>query len=77
MVVLETREQLEEFLAERKASLKDIEERGVEALSRYDREVCYRGDDELALRETIRLVSNHIAYTEGKLAKMPKQERLL
>lgn len=76
MVVLETREQLEEFLAERQARLKDIEERGIEALSRFDREICYHGDEELALRETVRLVSNQIYYAESRLETLPKQATL-
>jgi hypothetical protein len=76
LVELEKREQLKAFLEERKRRLADIQERGIEALSRYDREICYGGDEATALRETLRLVNNHIAYATQKLATMPKQETL-
>jgi len=44
-----------------------LQEQGVEALSRYDREIAYGGDDERAIRMSTWLVGNHIAYFTEKL----------
>lgn len=45
-----------------------LQEQGVEALSRYDREIAYGGDDERAIQMTTWLVGNHIAYFTEKLS---------
>lgn len=42
--------------------------RGVEALSRYDREIAYGGNDELARAGTLALKYNHIRLGLGRIA---------
>src|SRR4051812_42868462 len=45
----------------------DLQEHGVEALSSYDREIAYGGDDERATQMSTWLVGNHIASFTEKL----------
>lgn len=47
--------------------LTELQEQGVEALSRYDREIAFSGDDERAIQMSTWLVGNHIAYFTEKL----------
>jgi hypothetical protein len=44
----------------------DLQEHGVEALSRYDREIAYGGDEERAIPMSTWLVGNSIAYFTEK-----------
>lgn len=46
----------------------ELQDQGVEALSRYDREIAYGGDDERAIQMSTWLVGNHIAYFTEKLS---------
>jgi hypothetical protein len=46
----------------------DLQEHGVEALSRFDREIAYGGDAERAIQMSTWLVGNHIAYFTEKLS---------
>lgn len=46
----------------------DVIERGAEALSRYDREIAYGGNDELARAGTLALLYNQIAWRKGRIA---------
>ena len=46
----------------------DLQEQGVEALSRYDREIAYGGDEERAIQMSTWLVGTHIAYFTEKLS---------
>ncbi len=48
--------------------LRELEEKGIQALSRYDIEIAAGGDAEEALRTAKMLVENHIRYFEEKLA---------
>ncbi len=41
---------------------------GAEALSRYDREIAYGGNDELARAGTLALLYNQIAWRKGRIA---------
>jgi hypothetical protein len=59
-----------------RARLQEFEEKGAGALSRYDIEIAYGGDVELAVRSSSQLVRNHISYYEGKLAETPAQTKL-
>lgn len=47
--------------------LADLEARGAEALSRYDRTIAFSGDDERAVQVSTGLVRNHIRWFAGKL----------
>lgn len=58
-----------------KSRLKDLEERGVEAMSRYDIEIAHGGDAEAALRMAKGLVSNHVAYFSRKLEELGPEVR--
>lgn len=55
--------------------LKDLEERGIEALSHYDINIAHGGDVEGALRMAKGLVSNHIAYYGEKLQALGPEVR--
>lgn len=46
----------------------DVIARGAEALSRYDREIAYGGNDELARAGTLALLYNQIAWRKGRIA---------
>lgn len=45
-----------------------LQDQGVEALSPYDREIAYGGDDERAIQQSTWLVGNHIRYFTEKLS---------
>ena len=47
--------------------LAELQEKGVAALSRYDREIAYGGDDARAIMMSTWLVSNHIRYFTAHL----------
>ena len=72
----ETRTEIEAKLLESRRRLGELEERGAEALSHYDRTIAFR-DDETALRDSKWLVSNHIAYYSRQLAEMPPEQAKL
>ncbi|MCA9243652.1 MAG: hypothetical protein KDA32_06860 [Phycisphaerales bacterium] len=55
-------------LARRIEGYEDVIARGVEALSRYDRQIAYGGDDELAVASTLALLFNQISYLKGEVA---------
>lgn len=55
-----------------RARYEDVIARGVDALSRYDREIAYGGDDELALAGTLALLFSHIAWTKGRLGALER-----
>jgi hypothetical protein len=55
-------------LARSQRRMAELEEHGVAALSRYDREIAYGGDDERAIQMSIWSVRNHIAYFTEKLS---------
>ena len=46
----------------------ELEKNGVEALSRYDREIAFGGDDERAIQMSTWRVRNHIRYFTEKLS---------
>src|SRR4051812_27985954 len=52
----------------RQDRLKQLTLKGVEALSRYDIEIAYSGDADLALRSSKRMLDNQIRYFEKKMA---------
>lgn len=52
---------------------REIVERGVEALSRYDREIVYGGNDELPRASTIALKCNHIAFHKTRIAWIERE----
>jgi hypothetical protein len=57
--------------------LKQLNDRGVKVLSRYDIETASGGDAELALQTAKRLVSNHIKYYQRLIAEMEKEPKQL
>lgn len=69
----ETREDIVAKLEERRQRLADMQERGVESLSHYDREIAFGGDDQLALVTSMQLIRNHIAYHTRQLAEMDEK----
>lgn len=50
-----------------------MQERGVEALSEFDRVIAFGGDDQLALITSMQLIRNHIAYYTRQLAEMDEK----
>ncbi len=70
----ETRADIEAKLAERQARLRDLEIRGVNALSKHDIQIAYSGDAKRALRGSSELVRNHIAYYTRQLETMPPEQ---
>ncbi len=50
----------------------DVIARGTEALSRYDREIAYGGNDELARAGTLALLYNQIAWRKGRIAYLER-----
>lgn len=70
----ETRADIEAKLAERQARLRDLETRGIEAMSRYDIQIAYMGNAEMALREAKQLVSNHVLSYTRQLEEMPPEQ---
>ena len=70
---LELREFYKKELKEEKIRLKELETKGVKALSKYDIEIAHSGDAKGALWMAKRLVNAHISYymnllTEGQQA---------
>ncbi|MBX3396718.1 MAG: hypothetical protein KF841_15280 [Phycisphaerae bacterium] len=55
-------------LEQARTRYEDVITRGVEALSRYDREIAYGGNDELARAGTLALLYNQIAWRKGRIA---------
>ena len=70
----ETRAEIEAKLAERKQRLADLETRRVEALSKYDIQIAFGGNADLAIRTSTQLVRNHIASYSRQLAEMPPEQ---
>jgi hypothetical protein len=50
----------------------ELEERGGEALSRYDREIAFRGDAERGLVVSKQLVANHVVFYARQLERCPR-----
>lgn len=50
----------------------ELDERGVEALSGYDRRVAFQGDAERGLVVSKQLVANHVAYYARQLERCPR-----
>ena len=50
----------------------ELQEKGVAALSTYDREIAYGGDDARAILMSTRLVGNHIAYFTEQVDGVPR-----
>lgn len=73
----ETLKREEEQLAADRERYEDVIARGAEALSRYDREIAYGGNDELARASTLALKYNHIRLGLGRIAwlrqRLPSQ----
>jgi hypothetical protein len=65
------REQIERS----KRRLADMEERGIEAMSRYDVEIAYGDNGQMALDHGKQLVSSHIFYSSGKLEELGPEVR--
>jgi hypothetical protein len=53
-----------------KQRLADLEERGIEAMSRFDVEIAYCGNGQMALNTAKTLVGNHINYYGRKLEEL-------
>ncbi len=76
----ETRDEIVAKLEERHQRLHEIETLGAKALSVYDLTIAYGGDHDMAVRESTRLVKNHIiSYTRQltEIDKIPQQRKLL
>ena len=73
----ETPQELRDALAEREARYKELKEKGVKALSKYDIEIAHMGDAQGALRTALMLVGNHIKWYKGKLGETKEQLQLL
>ena len=50
----------------------ELQEKGVAALSTYDREIAYGGDEARAILMSTRLVGNHIRYFTDQLKDCPE-----
>jgi hypothetical protein len=59
-----------EKIEDSKRRLTELEERGIEAMSRYDIEIAYGGDAQQALDVAKTLVRNHIQYDASKLDEL-------
>jgi hypothetical protein len=62
MKIMKSIEYFTQQLSVFEAELKELNDKGAKALSRYDIETTGGGDADLALRTAKRLVSNHIKY---------------
>ncbi len=62
-----------EELADRIARYEDVVARGVEALSRYDREIAYGGDLELAVACSLAMLYCQISYVRAEVAWLDSQ----
>ncbi len=74
------RQMMEKLLAGQRVQLAEDEERyrclltdGVEALSRYDREIAHGGNDELAWASAIALKYNHVSGARGRILWLEQQ----
>lgn len=56
-----------------RARYHEIIDRGAEALSRYDREIAYGGNDELARAGTLALLFNQAAWRKGRIACLERE----
>lgn len=65
-------DQQRERLAEDKQIYLDVIDRGVKALSRYDREIAYT-NDEIAIASTLALKYRHISLGLGRIAWLEEQ----
>lgn len=59
-------------LEQAKAHYEDVISRGAEALSRYDREIAYGGNDDIARASTIALLYRQIAWRLGRIAYLER-----
>lgn len=69
--IIAARERLESErreLDEARVRYQEIIDRGAAALSRYDREIAYGSDDEMARAGTLALLYNQIAWRKGRIA---------
>jgi hypothetical protein len=66
---LELRVSYQKELKEEEARLKELNEKGIKALSKYDIEITSGGDANEALRTAKWLVSNHIYYFKKQLGE--------
>ena len=57
-------------LAQSEERLRDLQERGADALSSYDINIAHGGDAEQALRTAKWLVGNHVAYFRANLEQL-------
>lgn len=73
----ETPDHYRQELSRSEARLKQIEEQGIQALSRCDIEIASGGNAEQALSTAKMLVSNHIKYYRRLLDETPEQLNLL
>lgn len=51
----------------------EIAERGARALTRYDREIAYGGNDDLARASSLALTFNHIAWHRGRVEWLERE----
>ncbi len=58
-----------------KRRLADMEERGIDAMSRYDVEIAYGGNGQMALDQGKELVGNHINYYTRRLEELGPEVR--
>jgi hypothetical protein len=61
------------LLAERTGRYQAILEHRTEALSRYDRDIAYQGNDELAFAASVATLYNHIRFYKGLVAWLEDQ----
>lgn len=61
-------------LEEARCRYEDVIARGADALSRYDRDIAYGGNDELARAGTLALLFNQIAWRRGRIAFLERIE---
>lgn len=69
--IIAVRERLESErreLEDARLRYQEIIDRGAAALSRYDREIAYGGNDEMARAGTLALLYNQIAWRKGRIA---------
>lgn len=74
--VIALRAQLESEQRELEAArirYQEVIDRGAEALSRYDREIAYGGNDELARAGTLALLFNQAAWQKGRVALLQRE----
>jgi hypothetical protein len=67
------------LLSHKKDRLADAQERGVEALSTYDRQIAYGGNDHMALTQMLQLLRHQVWYFGEKVKDydgVPQQKAL-